>query len=149
MKTLAPIFFRGMLKLTTVMLATVLGLVLWHDLLAVPWLIYPDMPLAVVNGTVKAGDTLQVVMSRCNTKAEVKPYTVLRELRQFGETTQIKLPSRQTDLKPGCYREVIRLTQIPPKTPPGVYAMYGYSLIEGRLFPRSVSWNTEFFEVVQ
>lgn len=149
MKRLAPIVFVWALKLTVFMLVAVLSLLAWHDLLTAPWLSYPDLPLAIVNGKVKPGQVLQVVVSRCNASEEAKSYTISRELRRIKNDEVIPIPPRTTELAPGCFRDVIRLTQVPPGTPPGAYVMQGYSLIEGRLFPRAVRWNTEFFEVVK
>lgn len=113
-----------------------------------PALSYPEIPFPVVTTKVKAGEVVQVRVTRCNADPSPHSYTVLRQLSKVDGTQVYVYPSSTITVVPGCVVVTSVLNTIPEGTPPGKYFISGVTETNDRLRPNAIPWHTDTFEVL-
>ncbi len=112
-----------------------------------PYLSYGNVPFPVLTPVVKAGETVVLDILRCNRDTRPHTYVTARQLvRTDGTITA--LPAATVWLQPGCETGRSAINVIPKETPPGKYRVFGWTEITDRIFPTTMEWSSDVFEVV-
>lgn len=113
-------------------------------------LVYLGLPFKVA-GPARQGESVQMMVNRCNNSNKPLGYELSRYLRN-NETGLITiLPSgRIPELSPGCIAAISASNVIPAGTQPGKrYVVGGEAEVKGTIRTVYVHWESEEFEVLQ
>ena len=115
-----------------------------------PFLSYPSLPFKVL-GPARPGESVQLLVTRCNSRGEPLDYEVSHWLRNVSTSDPaVVLPgSRVPPLGPGCHTGMSAANVVPAGTPPGRYVVGGMGVVTGTLRTFRVPWYSEPFDVVE
>jgi hypothetical protein len=129
--------------------ALVLGGFLFGINVEQPYLRYLNVPFPALVRTVHPGETVNLIVARCNDDHRAHGYLVTHMLRNLETGAFILLPDVWVEIRPGCSTATSQLNTVPRGTPPGTYEASGRALVEGRFANHQVIWRSEPFEVVK
>ena len=126
------------------------GLVVFFAIFEGPYLSYPSLPLKVL-GPAKPGESVRLLVTRCNSSADPLEYEVSHWLKDIDTTEpEIVLPtSRLLPLPSGCQTVISALNIVPLGTHPGRYIVGGIGAVRGVLRTFRVPWYSEPFDVTR
>lgn len=131
-------------SMLTFVVATCLG---WSVMFESPYLTYGNLPFEATPA-VRAGETIDLVVQRCNAARTKRNYTTTRVLTNIDVGTVLLLPSVVVDIEPGCTSSISRIHQIPATAAPGVYRLSGVAMVSGLVMNHRVPWVSRPFEVL-
>lgn len=115
-------------------------------------LIYTNVPFPVER-PVKNGETIPVIIGRCNLTDKTLNYHVARTLYRVmpdgSRTVAYILPDAPVDMPPGCSHAPSGLHQLPTNVslPPGEYVLKGRAITDGQWKEHHIDWETQPFTV--
>lgn len=111
--------------------------------------VYRNLPFPVLNAPVRAGDPLVMLISRCTTVSNERPYLVSRELLRVTDRVRLPLPPTRSMARNGCEVYQAQTAALPEDIEPGVYVYRGVATVPGWFRDHAVPWETEPFEIVE
>lgn len=112
-------------------------------------LYYVNSPFPALKSPVKPGDTLPLLIERCNRTNQPVIYNFMRTMIPVDdpELLPVAMTPAGTLLPPGCEKVDSQLNPIPMFTPSGRYYIKGVTVVQGRWRTFTVEWSTEPFDV--
>ena len=113
------------------------------------FLSYPELPLKV-EGPVRPGEVVKLIVVRCNNSDRAQSYEVSRWFKcAGGSRLPVVLPAgRVPPIEPGCAPARSELNVAPIDTKPGWCKVGGFGIVKGTLRTIEVPWESEWFEVI-
>lgn len=122
------------------------GWLAWLVLFAEPFLTYGNSPFPVETPFVKPGEVAITLVTRCNSSAVSRVYTIAHELIDAQGNATLILAST-VGVSPGCHTDRNFRNIIPLGTPPGKKRLHGIAEVQGFLRTHLVEWYSQEFEV--
>lgn len=115
-----------------------------------PFLEYTNLPFPVENPVVAPGETVRLLVRRCNTEDKTRIYGISHMMRPVGDdkATPIVLPATQASVAPGCEVAISTINTVPSNVAPGMYYIDGYGEVQGTIRNHFIHWYSKPFEVV-
>ena len=115
-----------------------------------PFLSYQGLPFKV-EGPARAGESVKLIVTRCNSSDKPREYEVTHWLKcAGGDQLLVVLPSGKVPpIKPGCEPARSAFNVVPEGTKLGWCRVGGFGVVKGTLRTVGVPWVSEWFEVIQ
>ena len=140
-------FYANIVSLVCTLLVVAIGSIL---LFQPSYLSYPDPVFRVVNKTVRVGEAVSIVISRCNSDSVRHNYIVGHSLICTDGRSPRILKSDPVMIMPGCsLNEKSDIHIVPRNTEPGLCRIVGSSTTQVLIRTVEVPWSSEEFEVVK
>ena len=114
-----------------------------------PFLSYKGLPFKV-EGQTRAGESVKLRVTRCNSHDKPREYEVTHWLKCAGDDQLlVVLPSGKVPpIQPGCTNNISAFNVIPSGTKPGWCRVGGFGVVKETIRTVEVPWVSEWFEVI-
>ena len=148
-REMQPIREMTLLKVAVGLGTTLLLMILYLVFFEPPWLVYSNLPFPVLNNPVRAGEAVELKVSRCSSDTHTRLYAISHKLvpSDGGDVTILR--ATESSIEPGCNTLKSSINVVPLDAKPGKYVVTGYGEIQGIIRSSSIAWRSEEFEVVK
>lgn len=113
------------------------------------YLSYPNAPFPVQVTTLRPGDVIPLVISRCNADRIDHSYSVARALREVKTNRIVPMDPIYSMIPVGCHTaSPSRIHKVPLDTEPGRYEFFGGAVTHGIVRTFDVIFRSEQFDVL-
>lgn len=138
------------LNSAALVLVTIVSICVLVALFEKPWLTYQNSPFAAVEKSVRPGEIVHLMLTRCSTYPGTRNYVVSHQL--VGGAEPILMRAETVSIRPGCFSALSDINRIPEglslaQMPAGTYHVEGTGESQGTIRTFIAHWSSQPFEI--